>query len=197
MIKYLRVFIIVIALSVLSFARADNIKIDGLYLTEPTEIADFSLINNQGKTFNKESMKGRWTMLFFGFVHCPMVCPATMAELDKMYKVLQNELPKDKLPQVVLISVDPERDTVSQLNEYVKTFNPNFIGARGDLSATESLEKQLHILAVKMHTERKNYTVNHSAEILLFNPDVKLQALLSYPHHAEQMIKDYKLIVGS
>ena len=197
MVKYLSVIMLVIALGAasLGLSKEMDIKIDGLYLTEPMPITNFSLVNNNGKSFSKENMKGHWTMLFFGFTHCPMVCPTTMTELNKMYNVLQKELPSDKLPQVVLISVDSERDTVEQLNKYVKSFNPNFLGARGDI---KPLKDELHVYVEKMQTEgegKNHYTVNHSAEIMVFNPDAKLQAFLSYPHHAEQMVKDYKLII--
>lgn len=189
--------------SVINYAgqphKSNNIKIDGVYLPQPTQITDFTLTDNHGKPFSKENMKGHWTMLFFGFTNCGMVCPATMAALNNMYKILQKDLPKDQLPQVVLISVDPDRDTVARLNDYVNAFNPSFTGARGDMNMTQALEKQLHIVAEKMQADgagKNHYTINHSAEIMLFNPNVQLQAFLSYPHQAEQMAKDYKLIIG-
>lgn len=178
---------------------AANIKIDGVFLPQAKEIIDFQLTDNHGKPFTKENLKGHWTMLFFGFTNCGMVCPTTMAALNKMYLTLEKELPENQLPHVVMISVDPERDSVKRMNEYVTAFNSHFIGARGDMAVTEALEKQLSIAAVKMQAEgtgKNHYSINHSAEILLFNPDAKLQAYLAYPHLPEQMVKDYKLIVG-
>ena len=172
-------------------------QIDGVLLPEAIQIKNFHLTNNQGKAFTKDNLKNHWTMLFFGFTNCGMVCPTTMSELNKMYQILEKELPRDQLPQIVLISVDPERDSISRINDYVTAFNPHFIGARGNI---ETLEKELHIIAVKMQVEgeeKNNYTINHSAEIMLMNPDAKLQAFMSYPHKADQMVKDYKLITAT
>ena len=205
--RYRAVFLIllvfVIAANIFYFSRSKQtsaIKIDGVYLTKPTDIADFQLTDNKGKIFTKTNLTGHWTFLFFGFTNCGMVCPTTMAALNNMHKILEKDLPQDQLPQVVLVSVDPERDTTQRINEYVKAFNPHFIGARGDMAATTALEKQLHIISVKMLADgqgKNHYTINHSAEIMLFNPSAKLQAFLSYPHQAEQMANDYKLIIGN
>lgn len=177
-----------------------NIKIDGVMLPAAKSIAPFQLTDQNGKIFNQDNLKGKWTFMFFGFTNCGYVCPTTLAELNKMYKVLQKDLPKEQLPQIVLVSVDPERDTVARMKQYVRAFNENFIGLRADPTETIALEKQLHISAVKMHAEGEpvdHYMVNHSAEILVFNPDGKLQAYFSYPHQSEQMITDYKLILNA
>jgi len=176
------------------------IKIDGLYLTPPQEIVDFQLTDNHHQPFTKQNLQGHWTFLFFGFTDCGMVCPLTMAALRDMQRTLQQELPTNQLPQVVFVSVDPERDTVERLNSYVTSFNPTFKGVRGDEDQTEQLEKQLHIVAAKMQVEggkKDQYTIDHSAEIMVINPEGKLQAFFSYPHKADQMIKDYKAILSA
>lgn len=182
------------------YQRTHQIKITGTYLSTPTVINDFQLIDNHGKRFTKENLKGRWTMLFFGFTNCGMVCPTTMDALNKMYKKLQQSLPQDKLPQIVLITVDPDRDTIERLNDYVNAFNSNFVGARAEIVDTINLEKQLHIAAAKMQVDGQgvnNYTINHSAEILLINPGGKIQAYLSYPHQPDEMVKDYQLVLST
>lgn len=176
-----------------------EIQIDGTYLSASTPINDFKLTDNHGNPFTHENLIGHWTMLFFGFTNCGMVCPTTMASLSTMYKTLQAELPDQKLPQIVFISVDPDRDSVSRVNEYVTAFNPHFMGARGEITDTVALEKQLHIVAAKIQVDgmgKDNYTINHSAEILLVNPQGKLQAYFSFPHAPDQMVKDYKLIIN-
>ncbi len=177
-----------------------DIKIDGAFLTPAKEITDFNLIATDGKSFTKANLKGHWTMMFFGFTNCGMVCPTTLAALNKMYKALQQELPEDKLPQIVLVTVDPERDTITKMKSYVKTFNSQFLGATGDMSELISLQKQLHIVSVKVqpdNQDKNNYYYDHSAELLLINPDAGVQAYMSYPHKPEQMAKDYKLILSS
>jgi protein SCO1/2 len=137
-------------------------------------------------------------MMFFGFTNCGMVCPTTMAALNDMYKNLEQELPQDHLPAVVMVSVDPDRDTVARMNEYVTAFNSHFVGARAEMPQIETLQKELHLVAVKMQADgdaKNQYTINHSAEIMLFNPEGKLQAFMSYPHKADQMAKDYKAVL--
>jgi len=159
---------------------------------------DFHLTDFNGKAFTNENLKGHWTMMFFGFTNCAMVCPTTMSALSGMYKQLQKELPQNQLPQVVMVSVDPDRDTQERMKDYVTSFNSQFKGVRADIAETVALEKQLHIVAAKIEVDgqgNNQYTVNHSAEILLFNPKGQVQAYLSYPHQAEQMAKDYSLIV--
>jgi protein SCO1 len=177
---------------------ASEVKIDGMFLATAQDISDFQLIDNKGKPFTKENLKGHWTMVFFGFTNCGYVCPTTLSALNKMYQTLQAELPVDQMPQVVMISVDPERDTVKRMNSYVTAFNPHFIGTRADESATDALEKQFHIAAAKIQVDGKgkdHYTIDHTAEIILLNPDAKIQAFLSYPHLSAKMVKDYKLIL--
>lgn len=181
-------------------ATAQNIKIDGVYLTTPIEIADFSLKATDGRDFSKASLHGKWTMLFFGFTNCGMVCPTTMAALNSMYLTLQKQIPENNLPQIVMVSVDPERDTIVRMKEYVTAFNSHFIGARTNVNDTLALEKQLHIVSAKMQVDggtKNQYTMNHSAEIMLFNPEGKLQAFMSYPHLPAQMIKDYQAIIST
>lgn len=178
--------------------QSNNLKINGIYLPVETEIQNFKLTDNNGKNFTKKNLAGQWTLVFFGFTNCPMVCPATLAALDEMYRSLKNKLSADQLPNIVFISVDPKRDTTARLNEYVNAFNPHFIGARADINETQALMKQLHIIALKIEASKEGkdrYVINHTSEILVFNPNAKLQAYLSYPHYAKQMTKDYQLIL--
>lgn len=177
--------------------HAQNIKIDGVYLTTPRDIADFQLTTNTNKPFTKENLKGHVTLMFFGFTNCSYVCPTTMVALNQMYKTLQAKLPANQQPQIVMVSVDPERDTVARMNSYINSFNPNFIGTRGSLTQTQALAKQLNVVAIKVQQGKgkNDYYMDHSAEILVFNADGQLQAYLSYPHKPEQMVKDYRLIL--
>ena len=176
--------------------------IDGVYLSVPSDIPDFHFTDNKNRLFSKENLKHHWTFLFFGFTNCGLVCPVTLTELSKMMVLLGKQTSASDMPQIVFVTVDPDRDTIERLNGYVTAFNPTFIGLRGDESATDALEKALHIVAAKMESsqsdkQKKNYTIDHTAEILLINPDAKLQAYLSYPHQAAQMASDYKQIVSA
>lgn len=185
------VFIIGLLVIYFGIIRSHNhVKINGTYIMSPADIAEFHFIDNHGMPFSKKNLQGHWSMIFFGFTHCAMVCPTTMAELNKMYKRLQQELPENQLPQIVFISVDPDRDTVSELNKFVNLFNPHSIGVRADMAATIALEKQLHV-AVSTNP------INHSMEILLLNPSARVQAYFTYPHYSEQLAVDYQLILAA
>src|SRR5689334_17653699 len=115
---------------------SNNIKIDGVFLPQTKEINDFNLTGSDGKPFTKANLNGQWTMMFFGFTNCGMVCPTTMAALSDMYKQLEKDLPKNQMPQVVMVSVDPDRDSQQRMKEYVTSFNPHFIGARANINET-------------------------------------------------------------
>jgi protein SCO1 len=169
-----------------------NIKIDGVFIDPPREVIDFTLINQHGDSFTKSKLKGRWTILFFGFTHCTMVCPTTFDALNKMYFLLEKELPTHLLPQVIFISIDPENDTVERLNQYVSSYNSHFIGARADISKTTLLEKKLSISEGNI-----SGTNNHTTDILLINPQAQIQAYFLYPHRPENMARDYQKIVNA
>jgi protein SCO1/2 len=179
-----------------SMPNTQNIKISGLYLTTPTTINDFQLTDNHGKEFTKANLNGHWTLLFFGFTNCGYVCPTTMAAMKQTYQTLQKEIPANQLPQVLFVSVDPDRDSVAKLNSYVTAFNPSFIGTRGDTANLDILEKQFHIVAVKVPGKGKNnYSINHTAEIMLINPNAKLQAFFSFPVNPTKMVTEYQSIL--
>lgn len=175
-----------------------KIKIDGVVLDTPTPIPHFNFTDQNNHVFTEENLKGRWTFMFFGFTNCGYVCPTTLTELNKMYKILQKKSAQNILPQIVFVSVDPERDTIQRIGEYIDAFNSKFIGIRADANETEILEKQLHILAVKVKSANQtgdHYSINHTAEILLINPKGHIQAYLSFPHRVDSLIKDYQLIL--
>lgn len=205
-----KVIIIVLAVFILTTAttlyplikRATNhaqpVKIDGVYLSTAKEINDFNLQDINGQPYTKKDLQGHWTMMFFGFTNCGMVCPLTMTALRNMYDNLQTVLAPDQLPEIRMVTVDPERDSTARLKEYVTTFNPKFQGARAEMPEIAALEKHLHLVSVKMQAagpDKNQYTINHSAEIMVFNPEGKLQAFLAYPHTAEQMANDYQIIL--
>lgn len=174
-----------------------DIQINGTYLAKPIPINNFYLTDQYGKPFKRENLKGHWSMMFFGFTQCGYVCPVTLNELNHMYHDLKKTLSNKDLPTIIFVTVDPERDSVTEMRKYMKSFDNHFIGAQAGLMETEKLEHQLHITAVKIREKdqpKDDYTMNHSVEILLFNPEAELQAYLAYPHKAKQLEKEYQLI---
>ena len=163
-------------------------------LLPPKPVAAFQLTNHHNKPFVLDSLKNKWSLMFFGYTHCPDICPTTMqvlADLDKRLTQTAPDLHKNT--QVVFVSVDPARDTVAQLAKYVPYFNRSFIGVTGDPKQIDLLTRQLGIM--HMQVEKKDggaYLVDHSASILLFGPDARVHGIFSAPHTPERLLQDYK-----
>jgi protein SCO1 len=180
------------------FYQAHHIDIKGMYLIKPLAVTDFAVTDTHNQQFSKQNLKGHWTFMFFGFTHCEMVCPITLSALNAMYRQLEKTLPKEELPQIVFITVDPERDSLTDLDTYVTNFNPQFIGAKTSNDKTLALVNQFHIESEKKASNKTSagYTISHSSEILLINPKAEIQAYFSYPPQAELLVKDYNSIVS-
>lgn len=176
----------------------DMSQFHGTYLQHPRPVNDFSLTGIDHQVFNNSSLQGHWTLVFFGFTHCAYLCPTTMAELAKMYRVLEEKKVQD-LPQVVMISIDPERDGLDHLANYVHSFQPAFYGASGSEAALQAMTREMGVAYAKVNDQEKkaqNYDIQHSGAIILFNPQGELNAFFTTPHHAAVMAKDYILLVS-
>ena len=182
--------VVLILIGILHYVAAPKVEIDGIYLNQPQDMADFYLIDHNGKPLTKNQLKGHWTLLFFGFTHCESVCPMTFDVLNKMYILLQTKLAANLLPRIVFISIDPEKDTVMRLRQYVSAYNTHFLGARATLKKTLAIEKQFSI-----PVSNQNGVINHSTDILLLNPAVQIQAYFLYPHRPTNLARDYQLIL--
>ncbi|MCU7931654.1 MAG: SCO family protein [Candidatus Thiodiazotropha sp. (ex Codakia rugifera)] len=163
-----------------------------LLLPELRPLKPFSLSDHQGSQFDNQSLLGQWTFLSFGYTYCPDICPTTMSLFSEMHDQLQTQ--KAAHPyQITFVSVDPERDTLERLSEYVAYFNPSFIGATGPEAALQQLTKPLGILYERVETEDSamGYVMDHSASILLVDPQGRFHAYFSPPHDAEKMANDF------
>ena len=148
---------------------------------------DIGIADTSGKIRRVEDFKGQITLVFFGFTRCPDVCPSTLMRLRQVRDALGPDA--DKL-QVLLVSVDPERDTPDRLEAYVKNFDPSFIGLRPEPAELEKVIKAFHAIAVKVPTaDGKDYTVDHSATLYVYDrrnqlrliaqPDIAIEAFAS------------------
>ena len=170
----------------------------GTYMAASRSLADFNLSNHAGKPFNRASLNGQWTFLFFGYTHCPDVCPNTMTTL----KVLSSQLEKtaqaiNSTTRYVFVSVDPKRDTPQHLSKFVQYFNKQFVGVTGPHPELKKLTGQLGILyAIDDKSKKENYHVDHSAHIILIDPNGHYKAVFSYPHNVRKLLDDYKKIRG-
>ncbi len=152
----------------------------------------FSLIDEHGEPFGAQQLQGRWTFLFFGYTHCPDVCPTTLATLNEAMEAIGRNGDAENT-QVVFVSVDPERDDPRQLGEYVHFFNPGFKGVTGNEADIDALATPLGIVHAKVTNpnDAENYLVDHTASVLLISPEGALIALFGAPQHAEAMAHDF------
>ncbi len=168
-------------------------QIQGVALRPARQIQVPGLTRQDGAPFTNDDLKGRWTLVFFGYTHCPDICPTTMNVLAEA-----RQKSADDFPQVVFISVDPQRDTLDKLGDYVHYFDPEFIGVTGDENMIQALALQASVLYMKVPGESGNandYLVDHSSSILLINPEVQLAAILKAPHTPGSIIDSVNKVV--
>ncbi|MGH8252052.1 MAG: SCO family protein [Steroidobacteraceae bacterium] len=167
------------------------------YFQAPRPLPAFALVDQSGKCFDRSRLAGRWTLLFFGFTHCPDVCPLTLATLADARRQLA-DLPRGEIPQVVLVSVDPRRDTPEALARYVAHFDPAFVGVTGDQAAIDQLARDLGVaVMIGPPAPDGSYTVDHTAAIFLIDPDAGYTAVFGTPHEADTIARDFRSIVAA
>ena len=163
-------------------------------LPETAALAEFSLVDQSGAPVTADTFRGQWDLVFFGFTNCPDVCPLTLQVLAGA----RNELSEqhfEPLPRIVLVSVDPERDTPETLQAYVRSFGDDVFGVTGDLDEVKKLTKSLGIYFAKSFIDDVNYTMDHSAVVLLIDPQGEVAALFGAPHNTEDLVHDLPLIM--
>lgn len=157
-------------------------------------IADFSLLDQSSNAVGADVFKGQWNLVFFGFTNCPDVCPTTLQILSNVKKKL-TDLNKPA-PRIVLVSVDPERDTPELLGKYVNYFGDDHLGLTGELDEIKKLTGALGIFFQKSPGEGDNYGVDHSAAVIIINPNGEFAGLFSAPHDIEAYTHDLPIIMG-
>lgn len=159
------------------------------------DIKSFELVSADNKPFTQKNFLNHWTLLFFGFTHCSNVCPTTLDMLNRVYSKVHTTYPD---LQIVLVSLDPERDSMETLANYTKGFNPDFIGVSGKIQELRKLQSQLGIFSAReASTSESNYQIQHSSSILLINPQGKWAAIYKYGMNPEQFADALKVSVSS
>ena len=169
-----------------------------------------NFVNDQSESLNlSEVSKGKWVLIYFGYASCPDVCPIDLSKINLSFEMMEN---KDKL-QVVFISVDPARD-IGVLDQFAGAFNSSFLGLTAHDHELETISKSLGVyhqvvesrkLAQSDHSSHEDqeaashehYDVDHTTSFLLFNPDLKLTALLTSPHEPKPMAEALDKIIGT
>lgn len=165
----------------------------GTLLPQPRALPDIKLVDQDGKDFRRESLQGGWTLIFPGFTRCPDVCPTTLAFL----KALHAELEKEKRPLgVILFSVDPERDTPAALASYVRYFHPSFKGITGPEPQLARAALGFSVAYAKVPgATPESYSMDHSAALILTNPQGHIAGFFSPPFDLKAMAADLSSLI--
>jgi len=163
---------------------------------DPKPLMAFALTDDRNRVFDLASLKGKWSFLFFGFTHCPDVCPTTLAVLARARdNIAKSTVGAESIIQFVFISVDPNRDTASKLRQYVDYFDTTFVGVTGDNAQIGALAGQLgaaYQVAITPGVE--NYPVYHSTAVFLVDPRARYHAVFTPPHDAGAISKRFKVV---
>jgi protein SCO1/2 len=166
-------------------------RIQGMFWPDPKPLYPFLTVDDTGARFGLDRLKGKWSFLFFGYTHCPDVCPITLSVMSQVYEKLQRRGLGSEV-QMLFITVDPERDTTSRLAEYVHKFDSAIIGLGGSMTQIQSLAGQIGVASVKDETdEHGNYLVDHSTALFLIDPEGRLISLFSAPHDANSIVSRF------
>lgn len=155
--------------------------------------SDFHLTDHTGKSRTMADFRGKVVVMFFGYTHCPDVCPTTLTEMRQVMQMLGSDAQR---LQVLFVTVDPVRDTPELLSKYVPSFDPSFLGLFGDLSATEKVAKDFKIFyRVSPGKTADSYSVDHTAASLVFDPQGRLRLFINYGQGADKIAPDIKKLL--
>lgn len=173
-------------------AELEGVLRPGYKLLQP-----FALVDHQGDPFTEQRLKGKWSLIFFGYMSCPDICPATLNVLktvESHLQQLEGELAAN--PQVVFVSVDPRRDSTEEIAKYISFFNPGFIGATAKKAEIDKITRQFSVgYTIEEEYSPGNYNVAHTSAIFLVDPLGRLVASFSQPHYPEIISTQYAKIL--
>lgn len=155
---------------------------------------ELALTGHDGKPRTLADFRGKVVVIFFGFTHCPDVCPTTLAELALVAKELGKDA--DRM-QVLFVTVDPERDTPEVLRQYAPSFNPSFLGLYGDAEATARTAREFKIFFQKQPLPGNGYSVDHSAGTYILDQQGRLRLFAQYGQGAPALLHDIRILLGN
>jgi protein SCO1/2 len=172
-----------------------SVGIQGTVISPARKIMLPELVKDDGSALVKQDIRGHWTLVFFGYMNCPDICPTTLNVLAQAKRNTKQEFPK-----VIFVSVDPERDTIEKLGKYVRYFDPDFNAVTGTPEMIKALTLQMSVVFMKApgaSGEDEDYLVDHSSSIMLLNPKGRLQAFLGAPHTPQSILDSLNTIFDS
>jgi protein SCO1/2 len=160
----------------------------GTLLPQPRPIPEFDLVSDDGQPFTRTALQDHWTVVFVGFTHCPDICPNTLGQLKTVYTELEK---RDKPLQVLLLSVDPERDRPETLARYVDFFHPSFRAVTGPVAELDRLGAAMGFVYMKSPgSTPESYTIDHSSALILVNPQGQVAGYFTQPLDVDALVAD-------
>lgn len=178
----------------------NELRINGaIVFDNPRIIKDFELVDHHNTAFTRDNLKGKWTLMYFGFTRCPDICPTMLSDLNRMSQKLDETILSQT--QVVMVTADPARDTVEVLGQYIPYFNPHFIGITGEFFPIRALASNLNVAFNKVPLDGKNmengYTVDHTGNLILINPKGDYHGFFKPPFELAKLKTTYQSIVST
>lgn len=162
-------------------------------LPAPVELPPFELVDQAGERFTRADFEGHWNLVFFGFTHCPDVCPTTLGEVKLALQQLGSDAQR---VQVLFVTLDPERDTQAVLAHYVTAFDPKFVGLYGDLPATQRAAKEFKVYFEKRAgSTQGEYSVDHSAQSYVIDTQGRLRLFVRHERIGEDLASDLRVLI--
>lgn len=153
------------------------------------DVADFSLLDQRGHSFGRNDLKGHWTLLYFGYLQCPDICPTTLQSLGKLRKLMTEAGQAADIPQMVFISVDPKNDTPDRIAGYLAFFDKELIGLSGDPDQLERLANSLGIIYAEHIEPNGVRSMEHTTSVIVVNPQGRGVAALAGSHQPRVLLK--------
>jgi protein SCO1/2 len=157
----------------------------------PRQIGEFRLEGADGRGLTRESLAGHWTLVFLGFTHCPDVCPTTLAELAKAQK-LWRQMPAAIRPRLLFVSVDPDRDTPKLVADYARYFDPDTLAATAAAQPLADFASTMGLVYMKVPLPGGDYSMDHSATLVLLDPQGRQAGLVRPPLDAQAIASDLR-----
>lgn len=171
-------------------------ELEATVLDPPRALTPFTLQDHDRKPFTEQSLRGHWSFLFFGYTHCPDVCPVTLQVMQTAWKRIPRAPDDPAAPRLYFVSVDPDRDTPELLKPYVQYFDPAFIGVTGQADEIDKLTNRIGVLYgfEDKQPGSEDYQVNHSAQLILIDPQGNMRAVFSPPHDPAGIARSFNAI---
>jgi len=191
MLRILIPSLLLLVAAMLWFARVDVPPPElATELAAPRELPELTLTDHDGRSFGTADFEGGFTLMFFGFTNCPDICPISLQVLATAVRAMR-EKAIEPLPDVVLVSVDPARDSPERLREYLAHFDPGFIGVTGPRENLAPLLEQFGVTVMRQSLAGENYNMTHSPQVFVIGPRAELIAIMRRAENADDVVRDY------